>query len=43
MRHTYLGHKIYIAGEWKEQVNIILSEFTSKLATDYEAATEICH
>lgn len=29
--YAYLGHKINIAGEWKEQVNIILSEFTSKL------------
>ncbi len=29
--YAYLGHKINIAGECKEQVNIILSEFTSKL------------
>ncbi|KAI2658189.1 Poly(ADP-ribose) glycohydrolase [Labeo rohita] len=29
--YTYHGHKINIAGEWKEQVNIILSEFTSNL------------
>ncbi len=29
--YAYLGHKMNIAGEWKEQVNIILSEFTSKL------------
>ncbi len=33
LHETYasLGHTINIAGEWKEQVNIILSEFTSKL------------
>ncbi len=29
--YAYLRHKINIAGEWKEQVNIILAEFTSKL------------
>ncbi len=29
--YAYLGHTINIAGEWKEQVNIILSEFTSKM------------
>ncbi len=29
--YAYLGHKMNIAGEWKVQVNIILSEFTSKL------------
>lgn len=28
---TYPGHKINIAGEWKEQVHIILSEFTLRL------------
>ncbi len=29
--YAYLGHKINMAEEWKEQVIIILSEFTSKL------------
>ena len=29
--YTYLGHTINIAGEWKEQVNTILSQFTSRL------------
>ncbi len=29
--YAYLGHKMNIAGEWKEQINIILSEFTYKL------------
>ncbi len=29
--YAYLGHEINIAGECKEQVNIILAEFTSKL------------
>lgn len=28
--YTYLGHKINIAGEWNEQVNIIVSDFSSK-------------
>ena len=29
--YTYLGHKFNIAGEWKEQVEYITTEFTSRL------------
>ena len=29
--YTYLGHKFNVAGEWKEQVDYMVTEFTSRL------------